>query len=54
MSSRSNTTSADDPFVGVDLDDVEHLGVERLGSLVAARRAGTTEDEALATGRNDV
>ena len=29
-----------DPVVGVDLDDVEHLGVERLGPLVAARRIG--------------
>ncbi len=29
-----------DPVVGVDLDDAEHLGVERLGPLVAARRSG--------------
>ncbi len=42
-----------DPLVGVDLDDAERLGVERLGSLVAAREATTTEDEALAAGRND-
>ena len=39
MSSRSNATRADDPVVGVDLDDVEHLGVERLGPLVATRSA---------------
>ena len=42
-----------DPLVGVDLDDAEHLGVERLGPLVAAREAGTTEGEALPAGRND-
>ncbi len=28
-----------DPVVGVDLDDDEHLGVERLGPLIAARVA---------------
>ena len=43
-----------DPVVGVDLDDAEHLGVERLGPLVAAREADTTEGEALPAGRNDV
>ena len=53
MSSRSNATRADDPLVGVDLDDAEHLGVERLGPLVADRRSVTTEDEALPAGRND-
>ena len=53
MSSRSNTTRRRDPVVGVDLDDAEHLGVERLGPLVAAREADTTEGEALAAGRND-
>ena len=42
-----------DPVVGVDLDDAEHFGVERLGPLVAAREADTTEDEALPAGRND-
>ena len=42
-----------DPVVGVDLDDAEHLGVERLGPLVAARQADTTEGEALPAGRND-
>ena len=30
-----------DPFVGVDLDDGEHLGVECLGPLIAARVAGS-------------
>ena len=53
MSSRSNTTTRRDPLVGVDLDDAEHLGVERLGPLVAAREEDTTEDEVLAAGRND-
>ena len=53
MSSRSNATRADDPLVGVDLDDAEHLGVERLGPLIAAREAVTTEGEALPAGRND-
>ncbi len=43
-----------DPLVGVDLDDAEHLGVERLGPLVAARVTDATEGEALAAGRNDV
>ena len=52
MSSRSNATSADDPLVGVDLDDAEHLGVERLGSLIAAD-TDTNEGEALPAGRND-
>ena len=42
-----------DPVVGVDLDEGEHLGVERLGSLVAARSTRTSEDEALPAGRND-
>ena len=42
-----------DPVVGVDLDDAEHLGVERLGALVAAREADTTESETLPAGRND-
>ena len=42
-----------DPLVGVDLDDAEHLGVERLGPLVSAREARTTEHEALAAGRDD-
>ena len=32
---------------------LEHLGVERLGPLVAAREADTPEDEALPAGRND-
>ena len=31
-----------DPLVGVDLDDAEHLGVECVGPLVAAREAGTS------------
>ena len=53
MSSGSNSDARRDPVVGVDLDDVEHLGVERLGPLVAAREADTTEDEALPAGRND-
>ena len=53
MSSRSNSDERRDPVVGVDLDDAEHLGVERLGPLVAARVAGTTEDEALPAGRDD-
>ena len=42
-----------DPVVGVDLDDAERLGVERLGTLVSAREAATTEGEALPAGRDD-
>ena len=53
MSSRSNATRAAIRFVGVDLDDAEQVGVERLGPLVAARERDTTEDEALPAGRND-
>ena len=53
MSSRSNVTTCHDPVVGVDLDDAEHLGVERLGPLVSAREADTTEGEALPAGRDD-
>ena len=37
MSSRSNAIVRRDPVVGVDLDDVEHLGVERIAALIAAR-----------------
>ena len=39
MSSRSNTTCADDPLVGVDLGDAEHLGAE----LASAAGRGSTE-----------
>ena len=53
MSSRSNDDERVDPVVGVDLDDAKDLGVERLGPLIAAREAGTVEDEALPAGRND-
>ena len=53
MSSGSNDDDRHDPLVGVDLDDAEHLGVERLGPLVAGRVADTTEDEALPAGRDD-
>ena len=53
-SSRSNVTIADDPLVGVDLDDAEHLGEKCLGSLVAARVSGTAEDEVLSAGRDGV
>ena len=42
-----------DPVVGVDLENVEHISVERLGPLVAGRETGMNEDEPLAAGRND-
>ena len=42
-----------EPIVGVDLDDGEHLGAERLGPLVAPQEAVTTQDEALSTGCDD-
>ena len=42
-----------DPLVGVDLDDAQDLGVERLGPLVSARVADTSEDEALPADRDD-
>ncbi len=35
-----------DPVVGVELGDTEDLGAESVGSRVAARGAGTTEDQA--------
>ena len=41
-----------DPPFGVDLGDIEDIGAERIGSLVAAGGARTTEDEAPAAGRN--
>ena len=53
MSSRSNATHGRDPVVGVDLDEAEHLGVERLGPLIAPEETVTTEDEALPAGRDD-
>ena len=37
----------------VDFDDAEHVTVERLGSLVAARHPESDEDKAIATGCND-
>ena len=52
MSSRSNTTTRRDPLVGVDLDDAEQLGVERLRPL-RREHADTHEHEALPAGRND-
>ncbi len=42
-----------DPTVGVDFDEAEHLGDERLGSCIADREAGTDEGKALAAGRDD-
>ena len=55
MSSRSNSDDRRDPVVGVDLDDVEQLGVERLGrrwSRIDTRIR--LSDEAFPAGRNDV
>ena len=43
-----------DPVVGVDLDDAEHLGVERLGLLGRGPSTVTTEGEAFSAGRNGV
>ena len=54
MSSMVEHDDRRDPVVGVDLDDAEQLGDERLGLLVATREADTTEGEALTAGRNDV
>ena len=42
-----------DPVVGVDLDDAERLGVERLGPLIPTGGADTTESKTLPAGRND-
>ena len=42
-----------DPLVGVDLDDAEHLGVERLGPWSRPEKRIRLEGEALAAGRND-
>ena len=43
--------SCDDPLVGVDLCDAEHLGVKSVGSPVSTREADATEDEALPADR---
>ena len=51
MSSRSNTTCADGPVVGVDLDDLEHLVMELLRPVADGERGGI-EDEALPAGRD--
>ena len=40
------------PLVGVDLDDAEYLGAERLWPLVSAHVANTTQGEALSADRN--
>ena len=42
-----------DLVVGIDLDDLDYLGVERFGALVATREAGPKEGEVLPAGRND-
>ncbi len=42
-----------DLVVGVDLDDVEQIGVEPFGPLVLARETGMYEDQPLAAGGND-
>ena len=49
-SSGSNPTRAATALVGVDLDDVEHVGVKLLGPLIAARAPDTTERETLPRG----
>ena len=49
-SSRSNVTTRHDPLVGVDLDDVEGIVLNRLG--IAAGGANTCEDETLAADRH--
>ena len=43
-----------DSLVTVDLDDVEDVGAERVGSLVVARGVRTAEDEVSAAGRDGV
>ncbi len=40
-------------FVGVDLDDAEHLERKSSGLLLAVREADTTEGEALPADRNN-
>ena len=50
MSSTSNSDARRDPLVGVDLGDAEHLGVERLGPLIAPEKRITAENEALCHG----
>ena len=50
--SSGRTRRGRDPPVGVDLDDVEHLGAERLGRWSRTEKR-TTQREALAAGRND-
>ena len=42
-----------DPLVGVDLDDVEHLGVELPRALHRGRKHGCDEGKALPADRND-
>ena len=50
-SSRSNTTTRHDPLVGIDLDDVEGIVLNRPG--VTARHANSDECEAFAAGCQD-
>ena len=50
---RSRRRRTDDPLVGVDLDDVEHVGVERFGPLVAVEMRIRQSARSLAARRND-
>ena len=53
MSSKVEYDESGDPIVGVDLDDVEHLGAELVGRQVAVRGMDTSEGEAFPAGRDD-
>src|SRR4051812_47321231 len=44
----------DDALMCVDLDDAEHLGVERVGPLIGAGPSGTRECQAFPTDCDDV
>ena len=54
MSSRSNTTCCRYLFLGVDLNDLKDICVERLGSLISTSLAKRVRGQAFAAGRNDV
>ena len=51
---RRRTRCWPDPFVGIDFDEGEYLGVERVGPLSLASQTSTTEDDAVPADRDDV
>ena len=54
MSSTSNTDNRPNPLVGIDLDDVNSLGLERVDRLDPYEGSDTTQREVTPAGRDDV